>query len=339
MKCSLPAATAMLLIGTAAASAFDLKCGAAQIALGDDPRDRNPVIGVTVSYDPHLRAWGVMHMFRDGSTISRNTQYGMRDASEDGRKVQWKGTLFRQPVLWMIGEVRREGEAITYYEWLYNSAKGNLLLMHSAARCQRVNPIPSPTAQTPATQPYAQAPTQPYAYAPAPSIPPPSSHPPPVRTPPYAYQAPAPQAQAPAPTQEPSGKPVTAIKDSVPIYTDSGGNRIMIDVLMGGQIVRMVVDTGATHGTVTESVGLSLMASGHAKVIGEADVELADGSKKVEKVLLIRELRIGQHTIRDAHLSVSTSSTMLIGFGIINGIAPFTIDTRAGELVFHTTRG
>lgn len=29
----------------------------------------------------------------------------------------------------------------------------------------------------------------------------------------------------------------------------------------------------------------------------------------------------------------------MIGFPIINSIAPFTIDTRAGELIWHTAKG
>ena len=52
-------------------------------------------------------------------------------------------------------------------------------------------------------------------------------------------------------------------------------------------------------------------------------------------VILIYEVRIGRHLIRNVRAGVSADQ-ILLAFPVVNGIAPFTIDTRAGELVFHT---
>ena len=52
-------------------------------------------------------------------------------------------------------------------------------------------------------------------------------------------------------------------------------------------------------------------------------------------MISIRELRIGGHTVRNVIATV-VDGPPLLGFPVINGIAPFTIDTRVGELIWHT---
>ena len=68
-----------------------MQCGAPRVAVGDDPRDGNPVTSIVVNYVPENYAWRVNHYFRDGSAVSRNNQYALRDTSND-RKTQWAGT-------------------------------------------------------------------------------------------------------------------------------------------------------------------------------------------------------------------------------------------------------
>ena len=65
-------------------------------------------------------------------------------------------------------------------------------------------------------------------------------------------------------------------------------------------------------------------------------VRLADGTIRTAQVLLVRELRIGHHVVRDVEAFVGSGDSMLLAFPIVNDIAPFTIDTRTGELIFHT---
>ena len=66
------------------------------------------------------------------------------------------------------------------------------------------------------------------------------------------------------------------------------------------------------------------------------EVQLADGSTRKVPVLLIRELQIGEHVVRNVRASVRSGDDILLAFPVVNGIAPFTIDTRIGELIFHT---
>ncbi|PSO32521.1 hypothetical protein [Bradyrhizobium sp. MOS002] len=154
-----------LLVSTVAAFAIELNCGAPQVALGDDPRDSNPVVGVEIRYAPDDHAWRIFHKRRDGLVVSRSEQYAIQDAS-DGRKIQWQGSLVRASHLYMIGEVRRDEGSLTYMEWLYDRKKGNMLLMQASARC--ATPLPQPTlAQPSLPQPTPAQPTQPYGNKPS----------------------------------------------------------------------------------------------------------------------------------------------------------------------------
>ena len=100
--------------------------------------------------------------------------------------------------------------------------------------------------------------------------------------------------------------------------------------------LRMLVDTGASGSQVPPTFASMLLRNGNAMRMGTVTVTYADGRKGEEEVIKIRELRIGSHTVRDV-LATITDGTPLLGFPIINGIAPFTIDTRVGELIWHTS--
>lgn len=144
-----------------------------------------------------------------------------------------------------------------------------------------------------------------------------------------------PVAQAPAPriaSRSPSGK------DSVPIVVTDNGRSAHVDVLIGGMPLRMLIDTGASSSTVPLSFARMLVASGQAVVLGDMHIKYADGRVGSQKAIRINELQIGNHIVRNVLASVSDGPPLL-SFPAINSIAPFTIDTRAGELIWHTTRG
>lgn len=314
MKRELLAATAALMIcaTSAFAGGYELQCSAPQTLVGEDANDPNPVTQIAVDYSWDDHAWRVFHQLRNGAVVSRQAQYGMADLSNN-HKTQWQGRLLRQPWLFMIGEVKGNDRGeFTYNEWMYDSKRGNRLVMQAFARCTERAPqqqLPTPTAKVEPTQPYAQAPAQ----------------------------APVPQAQTPAPTQQPPAPQVAArTKDSVPIIIGQYG--VNVDVLLGGMPIRMMVDTGANSSQIPQSFASMLISNGNAVVHGTAPITYANGSKSTEQVLRVRELRIGSHVVRDVLVTISDGPP-LIGFPVIDGIAPFTIDTRAGELVWHTTRG
>lgn len=145
MKRFLLAATALLLISTATASAnympsstdaedvTNLVCGAPRVSIGEDT-SRNPVVEIEVKYNADDHAWRIFHHLADGTVVSRSEQYAIVDASDDHR-TQWRGSLNRHRSLYKIGEARREHGHLVYAEWLYDRSRGGRLVMQATAKC------------------------------------------------------------------------------------------------------------------------------------------------------------------------------------------------------------
>jgi predicted aspartyl protease len=127
-------------------------------------------------------------------------------------------------------------------------------------------------------------------------------------------------------------------EDSVPIYPTNHGTSAMIDVQLGGQPLRMLLDTGATTCLISEAIAAGIVRDGYGDWQGTDRFKMADGTIRTLPTLLIREARIGRHTVRTVRAGVvSSTGEMLLAFPVVNAIAPFTIDTRARVLIFHTS--
>jgi predicted aspartyl protease len=128
------------------------------------------------------------------------------------------------------------------------------------------------------------------------------------------------------------------VADSVPIYPTNNGASAMIDVMLGIQPLRMLLDTGATTCLVSEDIATRIVRDGYGvRQEAAARFKMADGTIRTLPTLLIREVQIGQHTVRNVWAGVSSKGEMLLAFPVVNAIAPFTIDTRARLLIFHTS--
>ena len=109
----------------------------------------------------------------------------------------------------------------------------------------------------------------------------------------------------------------------------------MIDVVLGDQPLRMLLDTGATTCLISEAIAARLVRDGYGIRQETGRFKMADGMIRTLPVLIITEVRIGRHTIRSVLAGVSSTGEMLLAFPVVNAIAPFTIDTRAGVLIFQ----
>lgn len=125
------------------------------------------------------------------------------------------------------------------------------------------------------------------------------------------------------------------VADSVPIYPTNNGTSAMIDVVLGIQPLRMLLDTGATTCLISEAIAARIVRDGYGVRQEAGRFKMADGTIRTLPTLLIRELRIGRHTIRSVPAGVSSTGEMLLAFPVVNAIAPFTIDTRARVLIFQ----
>jgi len=125
------------------------------------------------------------------------------------------------------------------------------------------------------------------------------------------------------------------VADSVPIYPTNNGTSAMIDVVLGIQPLRMLLDTGATTCLISEAIAARIVRDGYGVRQEAGRFKMADGTVRTLPTLLIREVRIGRHTIRSVPAGVSSTGEMLLAFPVVNAIAPFTIDTRARVLIFQ----
>jgi predicted aspartyl protease len=125
------------------------------------------------------------------------------------------------------------------------------------------------------------------------------------------------------------------VEDSVPIYPTNNGASAMIDVVLGVQPLRMLLDTGATTCLISEAIAARIVRDGYGVRQEAGRFKMADGTIRTLPTLLIREVQIGRHTIRSVPAGVSSTGEMILAFPVVNAIAPFTIDTRASVLIFH----
>ena len=143
---------------------------------------------------------------------------------------------------------------------------------------------------------------------------------------------------APEAALTPVAAPTTAsapVEDSVPIYPTNSGASAMIDVVLGIQPLRMLLDTGATTCLISEAIAARIVRDGYGVRQEAGRFKMADGTIRTLPTLLIREVQIGRHTIRNVPAGVSSTGEMILAFPVVNAIAPFTIDTRASVLIFH----
>src|SRR5262249_12566900 len=306
-------ATATMLIAPQVASAVELTCSAPIVYVGQQSRDaHDTVVGVDVYYSNG--EWQVRHRMGNGSEVNRVNQYAMRDTS-NRNMTQWRGESYKYPgILWMVGEIQRDkrtGQQV-YVEWIYNRGR---LTMNTAANCNEQvlarRPEPQYVPQ-PAPQP-APPPAPPTVTFPTVIVVPPAvvQNPAPVPPPP-AVQNPAPAqppaAQNPTP-QPPAAKPPR--RNSVPI-TVYNERAVLIDMGLGRQVVNMMLDTGASTSAITDEVANALVRDGQARWLGTRKFKMADGSMTEALALVINEVRIGSHVVRDVEASVVPNGTMML---------------------------
>jgi gag-polyprotein putative aspartyl protease len=310
MKKHLLAAVAAFAIGAPARAAMN--CGPARVDIGDP--GAIGVVSTYVAHDPDGR-WTIKHTLANGAVIDRSLQYLIADYIGPNA-LQWRGTLMRNANMTMVGEAMRltaTGQP-TYNEWLYQNGK---LIMHSVALCRFDAP--------PVTQPSASAPAA-LAYAP-------------VEEPrPEPVSGPAPAATPAAVTVPPAAAPAVAAvsvgEDSIGIL--NLGKAVFAQLTVGSLLVTMQIDTGATDMTVSERVAQDLLAKGEAETTDDGQVILADGSRITEKRVIVHDVKIGTHELRNVVAGVvSNDAEMLLPFPVLNAIGIVTIDTTANKLIFN----
>jgi clan AA aspartic protease (TIGR02281 family) len=122
----------------------------------------------TIEVDWNWNYWNIVYTLNGngGQIVSRNSQYDLADHSNN-QHAMWSGYFRKNPKLLMQGDLIPAQSTLTYQETLYDTNRGNLIVMHQSAPCVITNP------QDFASPPAAQA------------------APPPAPTPSYTAQAPS----------------------------------------------------------------------------------------------------------------------------------------------------
>jgi hypothetical protein len=145
----------------------------------------------------------------------------------------------------------------------------------------------------------------------------------------------APRALPPTPVYGPAPvyAPPPARVDSVPIYPF--GTSASVDVWVGSQWVRMLIDTGATRMQVPYSVGLELVGKGEAVLGPPMQAKIADGSVVTEQTIIINTIVVGNHRLTNVPAALgSNNADALLPFPMLNQMGRFTVDSRSNQLIF-----
>jgi clan AA aspartic protease (TIGR02281 family) len=136
-----------------------------------------------------------------------------------------------------------------------------------------------------------------------------------------------------APPREPDVRPVTPRQDAVPLLVMK--NTAYINVLLGGRSLIMMVDTGASSGSVPTSFADTLIAEGVATEGEQGRFKLADGSIKTARTIIVANVVIGGHTIHNVEFGVAPDDAgSLLGFNALSAVGAFKIDPVRGVLTF-----
>jgi hypothetical protein len=121
--------------------------------------------------------------------------------------------------------------------------------------------------------------------------------------------------------------------DNVPLYVTD--NTMRLSVLAGGHRLTMILDTGATHGSMPPSFGERLLDEGAAVEGPHVTVTLADGSTHESRTIIVNLLTIGGHTAHDVRFGLEADGLdPLLGFDALSKFGKFSIDTNLNVLTF-----
>jgi clan AA aspartic protease (TIGR02281 family) len=150
--------------------------------------------------------------------------------------------------------------------------------------------------------------------------------------------------QTPAPSYAPPSyaPPVyvpPAPAPSLPCYLQliDGGNALYANVSLGSVQINMLVDTGATDMSVSESLADQLLRSGNAAPGESVTVTIADGSQSVRRSIIIFNVTVAGRVVRNVTAGVAPDGSMLLlGMSVLSrASARVSLDLASKRLVFE----
>ena len=121
----------------------------------------------------------------------------------------------------------------------------------------------------------------------------------------------------------------------MPITFSKGGAYVAVSI--GTMPATMLVDTGATGMTVSETIANWLVANGQATNGSTDHATLAGGVQKDFRGIDIGSVSVGGHVVRNVHAGVvPDGADMLLGLGVLAEVSPkFAINVATSTLDFQ----
>jgi predicted aspartyl protease len=130
-----------------------------------------------------------------------------------------------------------------------------------------------------------------------------------------------------------ANRPASPITDTVPLNVFD--NTIRIAVMIGGHGLDMVLDTGATHGSIPAPLAAELLAEGAATEGPEVTITNADNSTRSAHTVIVNTLTIGTHTVHNVRFNLAVDGAdPLLGLRALSAFGKFSIDAAKGTLTF-----
>jgi predicted aspartyl protease len=117
----------------------------------------------------------------------------------------------------------------------------------------------------------------------------------------------------------------------VPIIVDR--NEALVMVIIGGRSLGMMIDTGASLGSLPPAFADALIADGAATEGESMDFKLANGNVETNRTVVVNTVVIGSHTIHSVRFGVGNGNPLL-GFNALSAVGTFKIDPAHGVLTF-----
>jgi clan AA aspartic protease (TIGR02281 family) len=130
----------------------------------------------------------------------------------------------------------------------------------------------------------------------------------------------------------------TDLPSTEEITIEKHGDTYTVPVRINGTItLPFVLDTGATDLVIPLDVALTLVRAGaltRQDLIGESRYSLANGSEEVGDRVRLREVQVGQHTVRNVTAVVNPpASDLLLGQSFLSKFGAVTLDYKRLVLV------
>jgi predicted aspartyl protease len=127
-------------------------------------------------------------------------------------------------------------------------------------------------------------------------------------------------------------------RDEIELQLSNGGKTLSVPVIINNTLnVSFVLDTGATAVQIPAEMILELMRTGALSendFIGTVTYFLADGSARLARQFLIREIQVGKHIVRNVTgIEGEPGADGLLGQSFLSKLPSWTLDNKRHVLV------